>query len=128
MIRPALVTLLLLLAHPFVFAQQTNPVDRKVTNPLTDTGTPGWAFASGAAITVPATITKPARALRLRKAGDMSRLLDTPGAARVFQGDLPHPTGNLQAIAGLTGRRAGIRSDSPGSQTWNGLAGWPPAA
>ncbi|HEY2961267.1 MAG TPA: LPS assembly protein LptD [Pyrinomonadaceae bacterium] len=32
-----LAKLILLLACQFVFAQQTNPVDRKVTNPLTDT-------------------------------------------------------------------------------------------
>lgn len=37
MIRLALVTLTVLLACPFVFAQQTNPVDRKVANPMTDT-------------------------------------------------------------------------------------------
>src|SRR5690242_15892158 len=37
MIRLALVTLLVVVACPCAFAQQTNPVDRKVTNPLTDT-------------------------------------------------------------------------------------------
>jgi lipopolysaccharide assembly outer membrane protein LptD (OstA) len=37
MIRLAFVTLLVVLACPFVFAQQTNPVDRKVANPMTDT-------------------------------------------------------------------------------------------
>ena len=35
--RVVLANLLLLLVCQFVFAQQTNPVDRKVTNPLTDT-------------------------------------------------------------------------------------------
>jgi LPS-assembly protein len=33
----ALANLLLILYSPLVFAQQTNPVDRKVTNPMTDT-------------------------------------------------------------------------------------------
>src|SRR5215213_5467320 len=37
MIRLALVTLLVLIACQCVFAQQTNPVDRKVANPMTDT-------------------------------------------------------------------------------------------
>ncbi len=37
MTRAPLVTLLLLLACQFVVAQQTNPVDRKVANPMTDT-------------------------------------------------------------------------------------------
>ena len=37
MIRLAFVTLLIVLACPFAFAQQTNPVDRKVANPMTDT-------------------------------------------------------------------------------------------
>src|ERR1051325_4431622 len=37
MTRLVLATLILVLACPFVFAQQTNPVDRKVANPLTDT-------------------------------------------------------------------------------------------
>jgi LPS-assembly protein len=37
MIRAALVTLLVVVAYPCVFAQQTNPVDRKVANPMTDT-------------------------------------------------------------------------------------------
>ena len=37
MSRLALVTLILLFACPSVFAQQTNPVDRKVANPMTDT-------------------------------------------------------------------------------------------
>jgi LPS-assembly protein len=37
MIRLALVPLLLLFVCPSVFAQQTNPVDRKVANPMTDT-------------------------------------------------------------------------------------------
>jgi len=36
-LRVVLANLLLLLVCQFVFAQQTNPVDRKVTNPLTDT-------------------------------------------------------------------------------------------
>jgi LPS-assembly protein len=36
-LRVLLANLLLLLACQFVFGQQTNPVDRKVTNPLTDT-------------------------------------------------------------------------------------------
>ena len=35
--RLLLANLILVLACQFVFAQQTNPVDRKVTNPLTDT-------------------------------------------------------------------------------------------
>ena len=35
--RVLLANLLLLLACQFAFAQQTNPVDRKVTNPITDT-------------------------------------------------------------------------------------------
>lgn len=35
--RFALANLILVLACQFAFAQQTNPVDRKVTNPLTDT-------------------------------------------------------------------------------------------
>ena len=37
MIRLALVTLLVVVAFPSVLAQQTNPVDRKVANPMTDT-------------------------------------------------------------------------------------------
>src|ERR1051325_7159687 len=37
MIRLALVTLLVAFAFPSAFAQQTNPVDRKVANPMTDT-------------------------------------------------------------------------------------------
>ena len=37
MIRLALVTLLVAFAFPSVLAQQTNPVDRKVANPMTDT-------------------------------------------------------------------------------------------
>src|SRR5829696_5870812 len=37
MIRLAPVTLILLFACQLVFAQQTNPVDRKVANPMTDT-------------------------------------------------------------------------------------------
>src|SRR6185503_20804826 len=37
MIRLALVTLLVALACSSAFAQQTNPVDRKVANPMTDT-------------------------------------------------------------------------------------------
>src|SRR5215211_7799638 len=37
MIRLAFVTLLVVFACPSVFAQQTNPVDRKVANPMTDT-------------------------------------------------------------------------------------------
>src|SRR5678815_4758675 len=37
MIRLALVTLLVVFAYPSVLAQQTNPVDRKVANPMTDT-------------------------------------------------------------------------------------------
>ena len=37
MTRALLVTLILLLACQFVVAQQTNPVDRKVANPMTDT-------------------------------------------------------------------------------------------
>jgi len=37
MIRLALVTLLVVVAYPCAFAQQTNPVDRKVANPMTDT-------------------------------------------------------------------------------------------
>jgi LPS-assembly protein len=37
MIRLALVTLLVVVACPCAFAQQTNPVDRKVANPMTDT-------------------------------------------------------------------------------------------
>ena len=37
MTRVPLVTLILLLACQFALAQQTNPVDRKVTNPITDT-------------------------------------------------------------------------------------------
>src|SRR5689334_14906745 len=37
MIRLAFVTLLVVFACPCVFAQQTNPVDRKVANPMTDT-------------------------------------------------------------------------------------------
>ena len=37
MIRLALVTLLVVFAFPSVLAQQTNPVDRKVANPMTDT-------------------------------------------------------------------------------------------
>src|SRR5262250_3002580 len=37
MTRVPLVILYLLLACQFGFAQQTNPVDRKVTNPMTDT-------------------------------------------------------------------------------------------
>jgi LPS-assembly protein len=37
MIRLAFVTLILLFACHSVFAQQTNPVDRKVANPMTDT-------------------------------------------------------------------------------------------
>ena len=37
MIRLALVTLIVVLACPCAFAQQTNPVDRKVANPMTDT-------------------------------------------------------------------------------------------
>ncbi len=37
MIRLAFVILLVVFACPFVFAQQTNPVDRKVANPMTDT-------------------------------------------------------------------------------------------
>ncbi|HEX3184296.1 MAG TPA: LPS assembly protein LptD [Pyrinomonadaceae bacterium] len=37
MTRVPLVILILLLACQFVFAQQTNPVDRKVSNPITDT-------------------------------------------------------------------------------------------
>src|SRR6185436_10746684 len=36
-IRLALVTLLVAFAFPSVLAQQTNPVDRKVANPMTDT-------------------------------------------------------------------------------------------
>ena len=37
MTRLLLATLILILACQFVFAQQTNPVDRKVANPMTDT-------------------------------------------------------------------------------------------
>ena len=37
MTRYLLATLILVLACQFVFAQQTNPVDRKVANPMTDT-------------------------------------------------------------------------------------------
>src|SRR5215213_10949808 len=37
MIRLALVTLLVVLACSSALAQQTNPVDRKVANPMTDT-------------------------------------------------------------------------------------------
>lgn len=37
MTRAPLVTLILLLACQFLIAQQTNPVDRKVSNPMTDT-------------------------------------------------------------------------------------------
>ncbi len=37
MMRLVLATLILLCACQFVFAQQTNPVDRKVANPMTDT-------------------------------------------------------------------------------------------
>ena len=37
MIRLALVTLLVVVAFPSALAQQTNPVDRKVANPMTDT-------------------------------------------------------------------------------------------
>ena len=37
MTRAPLVTLILLLACQFALAQQTNPVDRKVANPMTDT-------------------------------------------------------------------------------------------
>jgi LPS-assembly protein len=37
LLRVVLANLILVLACQFVFAQQTNPVDRKVTNPLTDT-------------------------------------------------------------------------------------------
>src|ERR1051325_95204 len=37
MTRYLLATLTLVLACQFVFAQQTNPVDRKVANPMTDT-------------------------------------------------------------------------------------------
>src|ERR1041385_6188849 len=37
MIRLALVTLLVAFAFPSALAQQTNPVDRKVANPMTDT-------------------------------------------------------------------------------------------
>src|SRR5690242_12277245 len=37
MIRLALVTLLVAFAYSSAFAQQTNPVDRKVANPMTDT-------------------------------------------------------------------------------------------
>src|SRR5262245_101535 len=37
MIRPLLATLTLVFACLVVFAQQTNPVDRKVANPMTDT-------------------------------------------------------------------------------------------
>src|ERR1041385_8298987 len=37
MTRYLLATLILILACQFVFAQQTNPVDRKVANPMTDT-------------------------------------------------------------------------------------------
>jgi LPS-assembly protein len=37
MIRLALVALLVVVAYPCAFAQQTNPVDRKVANPMTDT-------------------------------------------------------------------------------------------
>ena len=37
LLRLVLANLILLLACQFVLAQQTNPVDRKVTNPLTDT-------------------------------------------------------------------------------------------
>src|SRR5215203_2005276 len=37
MMRLAFVTLIVVLACPFAFAQQTNPVDRKVANPMTDT-------------------------------------------------------------------------------------------
>src|SRR5688572_13051915 len=37
MTRYVLATLILILACQFVFAQQTNPVDRKVANPMTDT-------------------------------------------------------------------------------------------
>ena len=37
MMRTLLATLILILACQFVFAQQTNPVDRKVANPMTDT-------------------------------------------------------------------------------------------
>src|SRR6185369_3004779 len=37
MIRLLLATIIIVFACQFVFAQQTNPVDRKVTNPLTDT-------------------------------------------------------------------------------------------
>ena len=37
LLRLVLANLLLLVCCQFVFAQQTNPVDRKVTNPLTDT-------------------------------------------------------------------------------------------
>jgi LPS-assembly protein len=37
MTRLVLATLILVLACHFVFAQQTNPVDRKVANPMTDT-------------------------------------------------------------------------------------------
>jgi lipopolysaccharide assembly outer membrane protein LptD (OstA) len=36
-LRLVLANLILVLCCQFVFAQQTNPVDRKVTNPLTDT-------------------------------------------------------------------------------------------
>ena len=35
--RVLLTTLTIVFACPFLFAQQTNPVDRKVTNPMTDT-------------------------------------------------------------------------------------------
>ena len=37
MMRTLLATLTLIVACQFVFAQQTNPVDRKVANPMTDT-------------------------------------------------------------------------------------------
>src|ERR1051325_6972204 len=37
MIRLALVTLLVCFAYSCALAQQTNPVDRKVANPMTDT-------------------------------------------------------------------------------------------
>ncbi len=37
MIRLAVVILLVVVAYPCAFAQQTNPVDRKVANPMTDT-------------------------------------------------------------------------------------------
>ncbi|HEV8170033.1 MAG TPA: hypothetical protein VGP59_11805, partial [Pyrinomonadaceae bacterium] len=39
MTRFVLATIIIVLACQLVFAQQTNPVDRKVANPMTDTPT-----------------------------------------------------------------------------------------